>query len=130
MVSFSRSRLQKQEVWRLLAGLWGFGNVFTLALRACISDLPVDTRHKLKSRVASSSWVKPCIFQIEIFTSLSDPPISIFGFTSPDSPHRMSPDEFIATFSKFVSILCKHVNLDSKDPSQLEILRESPLLKP
>jgi len=85
---------------------WSLGNLFTLALRACIGDLPVDTRHRLKSHMRSFI--------------LWDPPISSLGFTSPDPPPRLSPDEFIATFPKSVSTHYKHVNLDSKDPSQLD----------
>ena len=43
---------------------WSMGNVFTLALRACIGDLPEDTRHRLKLHMRSfiDSGVKPCIF--------------------------------------------------------------------
>ena len=32
---------------------WSLGNTFTLALRACIGDLPADTRERLKSYARS-----------------------------------------------------------------------------
>ena len=32
---------------------WSMGNIFVLALRACIGDLPVDTRLGLKSHIRS-----------------------------------------------------------------------------
>ena len=125
MVSFRRSRLQKQEVWRLLVGLWG---TYSLLLCEHVSvlylwTLGIGLNHIC---VASSCGVKTLhffltiVFKLNFFTLLSDPPISIFGFTSPDPPPRLSPDEFIATFPKSVSTHYKHVNLDSKDPSQLD----------
>jgi hypothetical protein len=32
---------------------WSLGNIFALALRACIGHLPVDTRERLKSYTRS-----------------------------------------------------------------------------
>jgi pimeloyl-ACP methyl ester carboxylesterase len=85
---------------------WSMGNIYTLAMRACIRDLPVDTRQRLNSHMRSFIiW---------------DPPFTVFGFTSPHPPPQVSQEEFIATFPKFVGTHYKHVNLDSKDPSQLD----------
>jgi len=94
---------------------WSMGNTFTLALRGCIGDLPVDTRERLKSY--ARSFV------------LWDPPQHILGFAMNDPWPQITPDAFSAIFEKGVSTHYKHVDLDSKDPSLLDRVGD-PSIKP
>lgn len=119
---------------------WSLGNAFTLALRACIGDLPVDTRGRLKSYARSfvlwgtifflffyfSSWIHPNTDRI-YFDFFLDPPQQVLGFT-PNDPWP-SADEFRAIFVKGVSAHYKHIDLDSKDPSLLDRVGD-PSIKP
>jgi len=89
---------------------WSLGNVFTIAMRASIDDLPDDTKQRLKA------YTRGFI--------IFDPPSQGLGIPMPSSgvyhPLKDLPKEARgAAFAKWVSSYYKHGDLSSRDFSQL-----------
>ena len=107
---------------------WSMGNVFTLALRACISDLPADTQERLKSYSRSfivwGTILPPLLISQTNPEHLSyfivDPPVTALGFPWNFDQPQISQEVLLATFAKRITTHFKHVDLDSKDPSKLD----------
>ena len=133
------TRLQKQEVWRLLVG--SMGNIFTLALRAFIGDLPVDTLHRLKSHMSSFILWGPktlhfltIVFKLNLSLHYCQTPQFQFSDSLLRILHldchqtsllRLSQNPLGPTIS-----MLTFTQKTRRNWIRLEIFRESPLLKP
>jgi pimeloyl-ACP methyl ester carboxylesterase len=90
-------------------GGWSLGNMFTIAMRASINDLPDETKQRLKA------YTRGFI--------VFDAPNVILGYKTPDNVIQMKDipeEERAAFFPKFVSSYYKHGDLSSREFSQLE----------
>jgi len=90
---------------------WSLGNVFTIAMRASINDLPDNTKQRLKEYTRG-------------FVVL-DPPSHALGFPVPSGGYTPLMDQDIPeeargpAFAKWVSSYYIHGDLSSRDLSQL-----------
>ena len=114
---------------------WSLGNVYTIAMRASINDLPDNTKERLKEYTRGFIVFGPSLsfFQITaimpnyilILPYRIDPPCHTLGFPNPSGGYSPLMDHDIPeesrgpAFAKWVSSYYKHGDLSSRDLSQL-----------